>query len=335
VRERRSPVEIEPPEAPPEPGGPPPDARDFPRLAGLGPVRRISNRRLAWIAALAVASGLAVVALHALARLAIDWLHRHDPYQTDFAAIELDPPPPDFLRLDASTLLEQVRRAAGRPERLSTLDLDLDALASEFAKHTPWVESVRRIERSYPNRVIVRLTYREPVARIRTLDGKTIILDRGAYVLPNDELAEHVKRTLPSITGLPGPLETRPGLGVAPPGGEVERHVLAAARLAGYLRDREVERKDARADQVVIISTRHGADHLYLGTTDADRDRDPDFWFLWGHAPGSEGPQELDASIKWNQYLEWFSRPDRPRLAPLQYLEFTPQGPRLMTGIRP
>jgi hypothetical protein len=332
LRERREGVEFEPAGASPDAEGP--DApRDFPRLAGLegGGRRRPSGRRIALAAAAASGVLLALAALYHLAAHAVGWLHRQPAYELAFSEIVLEPPPPPYIRLDAEALLERVRRAAGRPERIPMLDTDLGELAAEFGKHTPWVESVRGVSRSYPNRLVVRLSYREPVAAVRLRGGATIYLDRDAYVLPNDELVPEEAGPLVLVEGLPGPLQTRPGLRVAPPETEAERLAVRATGLATFFRDHETERADAHAPRIVALYLAHQGQYPMAGL-DLDGDPGPDAWAYFGPPAGYRGADPLSTADRWKQFLEWFERPDRPRLDYPMYLEFTPHGPRAERG---
>lgn len=348
MRERRDPV-VPGTSDPPE-GGPLPDPGPWQKFHALiGPSANAPStdngeateprRRLAVIGALAVLIGMAMVALYYLGQAASDWLGRRETYLLRFDQIVLEPEPPAYIKLGRAGLLRQVRERAQAPEELSILNLDPALLAKWFGLHAPWVEEVLRIERSYPNRLVIRLRYREPVALVHQPTGPGIFLDRNAVVLPNREIATEAARPLLRIEGLtselridgqPIPLRTKVGVCVAPTGAEeVEHRAIASCRLAAFLKRRLIEAKAlAPGHRPDLIHAKDGADQLWVRT-------ESHFWILWGEPPGEEPAGRSKALEKWEQLLGWFSQPETSRPGENDYLEFRRDGPQLQHGRPP
>ena len=100
--------------------------RDSPRLV----LSRVVVAILASVLALAVAG---VVGSQVLGSL-VHWLHGQKQYETTFAAIELEPPPPAWYRGGRSHFLQGVQETAQRPDApYSALDVDLAELAASSA----------------------------------------------------------------------------------------------------------------------------------------------------------------------------------------------------------
>ena len=94
------------------------------------------------------------------------WLHGRQQYKVEFREIVLDPPAPAWYRWGSKGFLDRVRAAARSPRRMPALDLDLRKLVLTFQRYS-WVKQVGGARLTHPNRLVVRLTYREPVARLR------------------------------------------------------------------------------------------------------------------------------------------------------------------------
>ncbi len=312
----------------PEAGSPDPDSRSDPR------------RRATVVEALAVLLGIALIVAYGLAQAAIGWLGDRPTYRLPFDQITLEPPPPSYIKLGRTGLLRQIREKAQAPESLSILNLDPADLAKWFALHSPWVEEVVRIERSYPNQLVVHLRYREPVALVplpfpaRRAEAQParsgIFLDRHAVVLPNLEIATEAARPLLQIEGLSGPLRTKEGVCVVPTGtGEAEHWPIAACRLAAFLKARMTEEESlAPGNRPDVIYVKEHVGEFWVRTESR-------FWVLWGEAPGEEHAGRPKASEKWKQLLSWFVRSGHEPRGEYDYLEFSPDGPRPRPGQAP
>ncbi len=313
---RREPPELD--DAPgPEESEAPETPRSFAQLAGAT-VARARRGRLD-LTRLAAAIGVAVIILVALVILArrgwnhaLAWLHARPAYRLAFDEIRLDPPPPPWIKSGSAGLLEHVRHGARRPETLSSLDIDLDELRRDFQRGSPWVRSVVRIRRAYPNTLKVAVEYRRPVALVR-IGNLRLVLDRDGVVLPGDDLTLSETGPLIELRGLLPPgataenVEALPGksLKIVPPDGgkPTDSAVLEAARLAGDFKDRGADRgpPDApclvRAVQVFLYRANH---YNYAITAE-------DAWLLWGRPEGDEPPDEPTAEQKWTMLRDWLA----------------------------
>ena len=290
----------------------------------------ISRRARAAVVGLAALTLVAGVGW-ALVR-AVDWLGRQPGYTLAFRDIELDPPPPPWIRPGRLGLLEQVRRLGGFPETVSLLDLDggrppldptspgespapagavsdLGRLRLDFQR-CPWVRRVGRIERPF-RRLIVHLDYREPVARI-DLEATTILLDGDGVVLPEAEVIPTGPPLIP-ILGLGAPLEARHGQALkAPDGaaGDGSTHLPAAAAALAAAARRRTQGPSPLSFPVrsVVLSRAAGRRILWLVIGDGVR-------VHWGPVlePGSIA--ELPDQAKWALLEDWARRSGGARLA--------------------
>ncbi|QDS98644.1 cell division protein FtsQ/DivIB [Adhaeretor mobilis] len=112
-------------------------------------------------------------------------------------------------------VLSQVVKNAGLDRRISIVDNSfIEEIQNAFALH-PWVESVGKIEKSYPPAIHVELTYRRPVAAVETtvrdsrlgVAGNSVLLlpvDRHGIHLPAEDVPGVGLRYLPRIMGIVG-----------------------------------------------------------------------------------------------------------------------------------
>jgi hypothetical protein len=273
------------------------------RLVRPNPNRRLAVRRLAIPAALLTAL---VWCYFALGRVAIPWLHARPAYQVRFADIELKPPPPAWIKSGRAGLLERVRTRAGWPKTFALLDVRLADLAEDFQRECPWARAVPRVEALNPNRVVVELEYREPVAAC-VWPGPPRIVDRDGVVLPDEDLDPESLRMLIKLIGLapagatPANFEAQPGRVfkfIASPGSHADTEpTRAAARLAAYFQSRSVARPSV-APPSGIVPIHRTPQGLYAQNEDGAL-------ILWGDPPGSEPPGELSADQKWALLTEW------------------------------
>ncbi len=143
--------------------------------------------------------------------------------------------------VDRASILQQVVHEASLDDQLSLLDPGLNERLSLAIQDHPWVESVERVEKFQPPRVVVTLRYRNPVAFIKNdqsgLLGKAssprlCLIDREGVRLPlNHSIASSSSiEALPEIKGVP----FRPPL----PGGIwKDARVLGGARIANALQE--------------------------------------------------------------------------------------------------
>lgn len=258
------------------------------------------------VIAAGVVLGFALLMLTGGARAihsAVSWLNQRDAYLVDFSDVILEPAPPAWIKSGREGLLERVRERAGRPERISALDVDLKSLANDFRRESPWVLAVDRVDRAYPNRLTVHLAYRRPAALLR-IGGAEVILDRDGVVLPEDDLNRDAAPLVNLLDVVPA--DTDPSTLEALPGKLFKIHDLEpgkgdpisdAARLAGFFVDRDAVGTDAGAK--LAVKAIHGRGrHYFVETTTATM-------ILWGQAPGSESPGDPKAGEKWALLEKW------------------------------
>lgn len=170
-----------------------------------------------------VLAGLFVVVIPALPSL---WptINQRDRFKMSVDCIELTAAsnwaPHDVVQ----------RVVAEHPEwnERSLLDKTLVAdLAAAFARH-PWIEKVDRVEKTRQGRVIVKVTYRTPVAMIETHRGLYPVDAHGVLLPPSDfSIAESDQ--VPRLRGIKSLPNGKPGY---PWGDPV---VAAGARLCAEL----------------------------------------------------------------------------------------------------
>lgn len=318
---------------------PPPDDAEDPRLgraAPAGPDRLAlpgptaprpggfafdrSRSRMA-IARLLVAVLAAYLASLGI-RAAVIWLADQPAYQIPFREIRLDPPPPVWYRGGSEAFLQDVRRRAHMPDRISLLRLKEDELRVAL-QCNPWTEAVGTITYR-PLGVTVQMDYHRPAALVEASSGHKYLLDRSATILPQDDLDVDVEVLvkqlgLMRITGdhLADPQDPQPGLrwesraGVADldPG---NARIGAAARLAAFLVEKMRSIDLARAPGLHIESINPMDPHgrgLFLYNADKT------IIILWGDAPSMVDSVDLEAEEKWAKLLEW-SRSGKDLLLP-------------------
>ena len=132
----------------------------------------------------------------------------------------------------AADVCAEAVRDAGLDGRLSLLDDSFaQVIEDTFVLH-PWVQSVERISKRYPQGVHVELTYRRPAAVVEMSGREGVLfvpIDKHGVHLPPNDVPELRKRYLPRIGGIVG----RPPLGQEWP----DPRVIGAAELAEKLRD--------------------------------------------------------------------------------------------------
>ena len=223
------------------PEGQPP--RRFPRLMPPPIDRRLAPRRLvlAGFAALCALAliGFGVVRLGLLAKRYVD---SGPAYRLSYREITLDPAPPPWFRGGSGAFLEQALGASGEFRTFSALDFDPDQLRL-FFRRNPWVEKESGVHTVHPNRVTVRLTYREPVA-VERLEDETerTVIDRDGVILTREDIEPAFLEKLVRIYKFDPPVDPKPGQTwnrIDPKPGMPVRNerVLTAARLAAFFRE--------------------------------------------------------------------------------------------------
>ncbi len=256
-------------------------------------------------------------------RTMIHWLHQQPQYQVKFLDIRLQDEPPAWFRGGSLAFLRQVRENVKEAEVLPVLDLETEQIDRDF-KLFPWVDHVTRVE--YPPRgITVHLVYKQPVATIPFPSGEHVILDRNSHILPVKDIDTEKLGPLIRITGagLDQPAtDNRPGRtwrssAPAAEASRLERCVLGAARLAGFLQERDRARKAAsvRALRVltIVATDRRG---LFIQNAEGAM-------IYWGEAPGSGASGNLEAKEKWEMLKKWASSSSRRILPSGDYWMFS------------
>jgi hypothetical protein len=307
------------------------DADSRPRLRRFDFVR--AERQLDFPRVL-LASGLFVAGLALLGYLGtqalrsmIRWLHQQPQYQVRFLDIRLHDEPPAWFRGGAQAFLRQVREHAKEAEVLPVMDLETERIDRDF-RLFPWVDDVTRVEYP-PQGIAVHLVYKQPVATLIPFPpGEHVILDRDGHILPAEDIDTEKLGPLIWITapGLEQPAtDNRPGLAwkSSAPGAEaarLERCVLGAARLAGFLQ--EPDRASAAASVPALrVKAIHAIDPRGLFVQNVE-----DAMIYWGEVPGSEASGNLEAKKKWEMLKKWATTPSRRVLPDGDYWMFSRVG---------
>jgi hypothetical protein len=321
--EHHDPTRIGPDDGPSLDLGPDESARPSKRLVRSGEPapRRLAFDRLgrALLVSL-VFVGLAVAGGSSVSRSVVAWLHRRPEYRVKFADIALAPPPPPWIKGGRTALLEAIRDDRRHLESFSILDLDLDRLLTDVRRN-PWVARADGAAKSYPDRIGLTLTYREPVALVQTGTGPPWPIDREGVALPRDGL--DASQAGPLVTIEAEPPSTAPKPGVIWPGDDDDRgdrpgphaRVVRAARLAGRLKAglRPTEPGAWRPESVRILV--HEANAALWVKFDKTM-------VLWGRYATLDAPGEISDDEKWNALAAKAARDGGlPTLGPDEYLD--------------
>ena len=288
--------------------------RDSPRLV----LSRVVVAILASVLGLAVAGVGGSQVLGSLKH----WLHGQKRYETTFAAIELDPPPPAWYRGGRPLFLRGVQETAQRQDvPFSALDVVLAELRREFRLYS-WVKRVSLVERSFPNLIVVHLDYRSPVARA-SLPGRPglVLLDDDGVILPADDVDPEAVGRATLLSGFEPPFEPRPGRVWSSSEGKPDERVLAAVKLAAFLQSALAcpgEPVSPVLQPKVIYPVLNATDGLWLENSEKS--------LVYWDPPGAERPGSLTAEEKWELLKRWLPRrPPAPVKRPY-FLRFTKEG---------
>ncbi len=293
----------------------------------IGVARRIDPRRLALLSTAGLVLILAVGYLASLGTgAAVAWLHRQPYYQLPFDKIRLVPGPPPWYRGGRDAFLEAVRRSAHQTKPIGRLDLAPDELAAVF-KNYAWVEEVR--VRYPPDGIAVHLRYRQPVAYVQTSRGEQLIVDEKGTILPPADVDESkflpLRLTKITAQDLESPADPTPGVSWKSKAetNDVprdDRRILAAAKLAAFLRDQERSQSSQnlpalRIGEIIVTDFNKGRGLFLLN------DEGETIW--WRQAPGEERPGEPKAGEKWDMLRKWGESSKKRSLPERDYWKFT------------
>ncbi|HEY2253190.1 MAG TPA: hypothetical protein VGH74_19085 [Planctomycetaceae bacterium] len=261
------------------------------RLAHVG--RRIYRPITLATAAAVVLGGLF---LPRLANLLPD-LSQRDEYLLSANEIEITQPP----HWVPHNLVAQIVENANLPSRLSLLDKNLVGEIAEAFQLNPWVEEVVSVSKSFPAKVVVVLSYRQPVAMVEVRQGQYPI-DRHGVLLPPQDFSVADTRSYPTVTGVvstpQGPAGTEWGdevvAGAAELAAELGPHWKKFC-LVSIVAPRSAE-AHGKIDQGVFVLLAKGGSRI-----------------IWGHAPGtsnleSSHPGELSTKQKIGRLEEYVTK---------------------------
>jgi hypothetical protein len=307
----RAPIELEGDARNPQ--TPPP--RRFTR-----PVPRRSALALAVVLGAVVVTSLAV-------NWGVEYLHAQRAYQLSYREIVLDPPPPPWFRGGFEAFLDHVWAPTREPRSFSQLDVEPGRLTVLFRRYA-WVREVLRVEKGYPNRVVVRLVYREPVAEDRRT---ATLIDRDGVILTRDDVDREAVGPLIALYGFAPPEEPRPGLfwgridprhGVCLP----DEGVVAAARLSAFLKERlgGLSGLLPPAHRVVVHPrAKGGRQGLYVEITVTGGDS---LMVFWDDPDAGAAVRKLSPEAKWALLRDWVRGHPPGGAGEWVYLVFTQQG---------
>jgi hypothetical protein len=253
----------------------------LPAAAILRPIVRFAVRRRSLIAAGLVVAAFVFGGLVLWNRVRNDVLARAE-YALDARTIQITSPPA-WIRADVKA---EALRGGSLDTRLSLLDDDLaERLAKAFALH-PWVARVERVEKHYPSRVTIELSYRKPTAMVE-VPGGLFPVDQQGVLLPSADFSPAEARKYPRLVGI----ESEPLGPVGSPWGDrfVTDGVKIAIALAAVWEDLHLQ--SIRRVSSGTKST--GPETLRYELLTKNGTAIP-----WGSAPGSETATEPRAAEK-------------------------------------
>lgn len=209
-------------------------------------------------------------------------LSNRPEYRLQSADIVITAPP----RYVPADLVDEVIEQQKLPTELSLLDDGLvKQIAKSFSRH-PWVAEVVSVEKSIPARVTVTLRYRHPVAMVQVQQGLYPV-DADGCLLPPADFSVAETKHYPLIRNV----QSTPQGAAGTEWGDVT--VTAAAQLASTLQaDWEAMNLAAiRLPRQTTASPQIADVQLELLTKGGSV-------ILWGRAPGSNHPGELEAKQK-------------------------------------
>ncbi len=251
-------------------------------LVGWG--RRIYRPVALATAAATVIAGLFLPRLREL----LPDLPNRSEYRLSATQIEVTKPP----HWIPHNFVEQVVDQADLSHELSLLDDNLVAEVAEAFCHSPWVEEVVSVKKSYPARVVVGLNYRRPVAMVEVRQGHYPI-DGHGVVLPAQEFSVADTRDYPTISGVvstpQGPAGTDWGDPVVEDAASLAASLAASWKtlgLASIVCPRTSEGHSSseghsKIDEGVFALISKGGSRI-----------------IWGHAPNTDHPGELSTTQK-------------------------------------
>jgi hypothetical protein len=214
-------------------------------------------------------------------------------YELTASAFEATPQPAWIMRSNVSA--ESVM--AGGLTGLSIRKPDLTVVVSQAFRMHPWVKSVNHVTKRHPARVLVDVTYRQPVAMVEVPTGRLPVDIEGVLLPPGDFTPELANNYLRVSAG-----DTTPASNLAGTAWGDDR-VHGAAHVAAFLTPhhlnfgltkitayRGAQRAKGESDLYYVLRSREG-------TT-----------IIWGRAPGEEQAGEPVADQKIVRLAEYIQQ---------------------------
>jgi hypothetical protein len=272
------------------------------RSPGIGPFTSIARvvQHTARPVCLYVLPSLALVAICVLG---LRWANAHVSQAPRFRARALRPPighsrPAWWQPSFEKQIVESVAFAEGR----SLLDPTLAVQVAAGYARCPWVQSVRRVEKAYPDRIEASLVWRRPGSVVEVVRGRRrryLLVGEDGVRLPAVFASWPVPElAVPFIRGVPSRKLPLPGEPWA------ERSVVAAMQITSHLAASDVISQAIRVTGVDVSN--------YRGRVDP---RESEFLVLaehncvieWGREPNTDRPGELPVlrKIRWlERYIQ-------------------------------
>ena len=224
-------------------------------------------------------------------------LSEYPAYQLSRSAVQVIPEKPEWVPKDF--LLTVTGSEMWPEDGTSIFDATLvERVAGAFADHR-WVAEVERVERRVPAGVVVRLTFRRPVAWIETAGGR-VAVDVTGVRLPGEDLVGETAERYPVVRGVTSQPPAIDAVAWNDPG------VVAAAQLAA-----ELESYWEPFDLVAIVVKRRDpmgnsvGDHMVLELLTRGGSR-----VVWGRPPGTGHLGELTTAQKIGRIMQFISHFD-------------------------
>jgi hypothetical protein len=221
-----------------------------------------------------------VIALWPYAAQRLPSLGNRPEYRIAFSQIQVIPAPEYPI---PPNLLDIVAEQSGMPHELSLLSETLTRDVADAFRRNPWVAKVVRVRKSFPATVTVELEYRRAVMMAQVPGGR-IPVDLDGVILPTSDFAASDVVGFPLIRNIESKPKLRPGETWDDP------CVIAGARLANVLGE---QWKSLKLEAIQIAARSPDPNEIILELVGQGGSR-----ILWGRAPGSNHPGELEATQK-------------------------------------
>ncbi|MCY2967544.1 MAG: hypothetical protein NT069_28590 [Planctomycetota bacterium] len=218
-------------------------------------------------------------------------LEQRPEYQVPWRSVHITQPPAWI----SGRLVHDVLHGRDFPESLPLLDPELTRQMEEAFASNPWVERVVSVQKSFPARIDIEMTYRRPVAMV-AIDSGEFPIDAHGVLLPLPQKVREDADKYPRIEGA----RSSPGLVGKPWGDPI---VVHAADVAAAL---EPHWTKLKLTAIICPRTTPRVDSLDDGAFElraVDGSR-----ILWGHPPGSDHPGAVPTEQKIGRLLDYVEK---------------------------